>query len=128
MAFPKRFNLKDVEYMRKLKESGLSYRAIARNMKADARTVRRALNGHTQIDENTETRYIERASSHEATLRRAAEKRWREVRHTIPTPRTLNQLLLGDPPAGRSALDRRQKDDERERVGVSMPNRVSERV
>lgn len=54
-------------------------------------------------------RQMRRMARHETVQSQAdLEAEWRKQLPHIPTPRTLNQILLGDPCEGRSALDQRQ--------------------
>jgi len=107
VAYPRRFSDEQVEQIRRMIDSdGMSFRAVARHFDADDRTVRRAYRGAER------ERKVPVNNGYYGPSRLEAERSWAEQVKSIPHPKTLNQLLLGDPLPGRSALDRRQREKE----------------
>ena len=98
-----------VQRFPKLRAKGYSYKRIADIFGISETTVMTYCNPKMR-----ERRLRESAERRRDTSRgqvyseREAEAEWRKQLPNIPRPKTLNQILLGDPPHGRSALDKRQ--------------------
>ena len=107
MAYPRRFSDEQVEQIRRMVDNdGMSFRAVARYFGADDRTVRRAYRGVER------ERKVPLNNGYYGPSRLGAERSWAEQVRSIPRPKTLNQLLLGDPVPGRSALDKMRGQEE----------------
>lgn len=98
-----------VERCVQLRRGGLSYERIGKQIGVSGTTVQEWLNPdftNRRREREKKRRKVESRgqvfNSHEA------ENDWRRQLASIPSVRTLNQAILGDPLPGRSALDRRQ--------------------